>query len=372
MNFRYFPPILFQETGFYDLLWWQILLLPVLIILSWLFSIVLSTITQYIFGLVVSQTKTDIDDLILSKLSGPIRFFWTLGIIAIAVKNIGLHQQIQSFTYTCLRIGLIVTLFLSIKRSLDVVGQKIITTSFFQTRKLLAVLVPLATKIGNVLFIILGGVMVLAELGYPIGGLLAGLGIGGMALALASQKTIENLFGAFSLALDRPFSEGDFVRIDNSLGTIESIGLRSTKIRTLDRTIITFPNGRLSEMKIESFTARDKMRLHTVIGLVYETTSTQLKSVIDGFENVLKIHPKIWPENIIVRLVEFGASSLNIEIMAWFQTSDWNEFQKIREEILFDFIKVVEEANGRIAYNTHTIFLKNQTTENNFCDPTKQ
>ncbi|MGH7617378.1 MAG: mechanosensitive ion channel family protein, partial [Gemmatimonadaceae bacterium] len=172
-----------------------------------------------------------------------------------------------------------------------------------------------------------------------------------------AQKTVENLFGAFSIGVDQPFREGDFVKVDDFVGTVEGIGLRSTRFRTLDRTIITLPNGRLADMRLESFTARDRLRFAAVIGLVYDTSATQMRAVLEGFERVLREHPTIWPDAIVVRFSELAASSLNIEVMAWFRTSDWGEFQRIRQDILLRFMDVVEEAGTSFAFPTTTVHL---------------
>jgi MscS family membrane protein len=200
-------------------------------------------------------------------------------------------------------------------------------------------------------------VAVLSLLGYPVASLVAGLGIGGLAVALAAQKTVENLFGAFSIGVDQPFREGDFVKIEDFVGTVEAVGLRSSRFRTLDRTVITIPNGRLADMRLESFTARDRLRLATVIGLEYRTTAAQMRDVLEGFERVLRSHPRIWLDAVVVRFREFAASSLDIEIMAWFQTADWAEFQLIRQEILLQFMDVVERAGTSFAFPTQTVHI---------------
>jgi hypothetical protein len=122
-------------------------------------------------------------------------------------------------------------------------------------------LLSLGARIGKVALGIMALVAVISELGYPVTSLIAGLGIGGLAFALASQKTVENLFGAFSIGVDQPFCEGDFIKVEDFSGTVEAIGLRSTRIRTLDRTLITVPNGKLAEMRIETFAVRDRIRL---------------------------------------------------------------------------------------------------------------
>jgi MscS family membrane protein len=210
-------------------------------------------------------------------------------------------------------------------------------------------------------FVAVGGVVAtLAAFGYPVATVLAGLGIGGLALAFGAQKTIENLFGSVSLAADQPFRVGDFVKVDDFVGTVEDIGLRSTRIRTLDRTLISIPNGKLADQRLESFAARDRMRLATTIGVAYGTSHGQMLEVLAGLERVLREHPKIWPDAVIVRFKEFAASSLDIEIMAWFQVPTWADFQACRQEVLLGFMKVVEGAGTAFAFPTRTVHLVHQ------------
>jgi MscS family membrane protein len=155
--------------------------------------------------------------------------------------------------------------------------------------------------------------------------------------------------------VDAPFRVGEFVKVEDFVGTVEAIGLRSTRIRTLDRTVVAIPNGRLAEMRLESFSARDRMRLACTLGLVYQTTAAQMRRVLEGLEDVLRSHPLIWPKAVVVRFKEFGPSSLDIEVMAWFQTADWPEFQLVRQEVLLEFMGVVEQAGTTFAFPTRTV-----------------
>jgi MscS family membrane protein len=166
---------------------------------------------------------------------------------------------------------------------------------------------------------------------------------------------VENLFGAFSIGVDQPFRVGDYVKIDEFAGTVEMIGLRSTRIRTLDRTLVTMPNGKLADSRIETFAARDRIRLATTIRLVYGTTAAQLRQVLGDLEAGLRAHPLIWPDTVVVRLVEIAKSSLDIEIQAWFLTTDWNEFRLIRQEMLLQFMEIVERSGTRFALPAQTV-----------------
>ncbi len=161
--------------------------------------------------------------------------------------------------------------------------------------------------------------------------------------------------------MDQPFRVGDFVRVDDFVGTVEDIGLRSTRFRTLDRTVISIPNGNLSDQRLETFAARDRMRLAASIGLEYSTTHAQMQEVLDGFERVLREHPKIWPDALVVKFKEFGASSLDIEIMAWFQVPTWDDFRDCRQQVLLDFMRVVEDAGTAFAFPTRTVHLIDET-----------
>ena len=130
--------------------------------------------------------------------------------------------------------------------------------------------------------IAVAAIAVLSEFGYPVTSLVAGLGIGGIALALAAQKTVENLFGSLSIGIDQPFRVGDYINVDTISGTVESIGLRSTRIRTLDRTLVTLPNGKLADMRVESFAERDRIRFICVLALTRSTKAAAVREVLDG------------------------------------------------------------------------------------------
>ena len=144
------------------------------------------------------------------------------------------------------------------------------------------------------------------------------------------------MFGAFSIAVDEPFKQGDFVKIDTVMGTIESIGLRSTRIRTLDRTIVAIPNGKLAEMRTETFAARDRLRLGCTVSLVYQTTAEQMRSVLAEIESALRAHPKIVADGVSVCFEKMTPSSLGHRRRRLLRQTftDWNEFQVIRQAML--------------------------------------
>ena len=189
----------------------------------------------------------------------------------------------------------------------------------------------------------------LAAFGYPVATVLAGLGIGGLALAFGAQKTIENLFGSISLAADQPFRVGDLVKVEDFTGNVERIGMRSTQIRTTDRTLISLPNGKLADMRIEDFASRDRIRFATTVGLVHGTTEKQVRQVVEGIERLLRGMPKVWPDVVVSKLAAFSPSALEVEVVCWFVTSDFEEYRGLRQEALLGILRIVEEAGTAIA-----------------------
>ena len=216
-------------------------------------------------------------------------------------------------------------------------------------------LLSVTRNLARVFVLVSGLVAVLGALGYPVATVLAGLGIGGIAIAFGAQKTIENLFGSISIAADQPFRVGDLVKVEDITGIVERIGMRSTQIRTADRTLVTLPNGKLADMRIEDFAARDRIRFATTIGLVHGTTEAQLRRIVAEIEAMLRAHPKVWPETVIVSFVSLGPSSLNVDVQCWFQLPDNAEYRTARQETLFGILRVVEGAGASFAFPTQTL-----------------
>ncbi|MBK9116040.1 MAG: mechanosensitive ion channel family protein [Betaproteobacteria bacterium] len=178
-----------------------------------------------------------------------------------------------------------------------------------------------------------------------------------MAIALAAQPTIENLLGGLSLFADKPVRVGDLCRYADALGTVEAIGIRSTRIRGIDRALTTIPNASLAKMPIVNLAQRDRMLIQAVVGLRYETSREQLRDVLARLREMLLGHPRVSPDPARVRFVGFGDSSLNVEMYAYVMTADWQEFLGIREDILLRVMAIVEQAGASIAFPSRTLYL---------------
>lgn len=347
---------------FNNLAWWQWAALPVLVLVAWLLGMLLSRLTREILGWFAKRTTATWDDELIARASSPLTLAWALALVSVGLPWLDLSPQARLLAQRLVHGLFLFAFFWMLWRSVDVAAQALGNARWAQQHPGSRALLPLGRRVAKVAVFIASIVALLSELGYSVTSLVAGLGIGGLAVALAARSTLENLFGAFSIGADQPFREGDFVKVEDSVGTVEAIGLRSTRIRTLDRTIITLPNGKLADMKVESFAERDRIRLACDLGLVYGTTAAQMRQVLAGLERILREHPKILPGAITVRFKELGASALTIEIMAWFQTTDYGEFQAIRQDVLLAFMDLVEGCGSSFAFPTQTVHVVSESS----------
>lgn len=209
--------------------------------------------------------------------------------------------------------------------------------------------IPLLRKVMKSAAVLLGAIFLLQNAGMDVGALLAGLGIGGLALALAGQKTVENLFGGIALAMDQPARVGEFCKFDGSSGTIEDIGLRSTRVRTPEKTLVTIPNSKLSEMLIENFASRGRILLNTTISLDLRTSLEQVQAVLEGIRAIFSADASLIEDGGRVRLSGINTTSLEVELFGYMQTTDVNRFFGVREEILIQVLRVLETHGVELA-----------------------
>jgi MscS family membrane protein len=194
------------------------------------------------------------------------------------------------------------------------------------------------------------------QLGIPVYGIVAGLGVGGLAIALAAQPTIENFIGGLSLFADKPIRVGDFCRYGSDEGTVETIGIRSTGIRGRDRTLTTIPNAVLSKMALVNSDLRDQMLIRCVLGLRCETSPEQLRYLLVRIREMLLVHPRVDPDPARVSLVSFGASSLDIELFAYVKTTDREEFFSLRQDIFLRVMDIIEQSGTGLAFPSQTLY----------------
>ena len=343
------------ERGPWNLAYWQWAGMAIVIVAGFFVAGVLAWLTRAALRPLVRRSKAEWDDKLIDNAHAPLVLGWWILASKIGFEFLDLSRRAMGRVDLFLRVMIVVAIFWGLIRAIKVVGEAVITSARFETHAGLRSMIPLATRVAVVLIFLFMVVSVLATLGYPVASFIAGLGIGGLAVALAAQKTMENFFGSLSIAGDRPFRVGDFVKIDSDVGTVEALGLRSTRVRTLDRTLITWPNGKLADTKVENYGVRDRFRLHIIIGVLYSTKADQLRQVRDGFEAAIRAHPAHWPDAVSVRVMTFADFSIQLEVMCWFQVANFEEFKAVREHVLLDFMRVVDEAGTEFAFPTRTV-----------------
>ena len=303
---------------------WQWIVFLLLIPLSYgLAAVATRLFTPLVLLSLRRMTKVRADQHVV-RLSGPIRIL----MFALAIWVISLYSR--SFlgslfwTYLASTLTVIGATWLCV-RVMDIVF-KLKQRQFSVTSSSKVSLMQLVEKVCKVLAVIAGALVILHIAGINIAAAITGLGIGGIAIAFAAQKTLENLFGGVMIISDRPIRVGDFCRAGDTLGTVENIGLRSTRIRTLKRTVVSVPNGQLAVMNLENFAVRDKIWFHHHLSLRYETTADQLRYILAEIRKMLYEHPKVESMSARVRFVGFGNSSLNLEVFAYVLETEYEPF----------------------------------------------
>jgi len=348
--------------GPFGIMWWQWIVLLAALVFAWVGGRILGRLTSAALHRVSTHTTTSWDGRLFVSLGPPIRLAWLLILFALIAHSIGLSGAAENVIRQAGQGFAVATIFWALWRSTTVILQLMLSRPWAignpSTRNLLAI----GGNLSKGLIAVVGVLALLAALGYPVTTLLAGLGIGGLAFAFGAQKTVENLFGSMAIAVDQPFRVGDLVRVGDFTGTVEDIGLRSTRFRTPDRSLISIPNGVLADQKLESLAERDRIRFAATVGLAYGTTRTQMRQVLEGFERVLRSHPRIWSDSVVVAFNQLGANSLDVEIAAWFQVPP-DEFNRCRQDVLLDFMQIVEEAGTTFALPTRTVLLTGTPAE---------
>jgi MscS family membrane protein len=217
---------------------------------------------------------------------------------------------------------------------------------------------PASTAI-KLTLVFIGIVTWLDNIGYEVTTLLAGLGVGGIAVAFAAQRTIENLIGSITIYSSQPVHVGDFCKFGNTLGVVEEIGLRATQLRTLERTVVHIPNAKFSTDVIENLTQRDKILYRTRLRLSLQTTTRQMQDVLDGIRELINKHEMIDEETSRVRFMEFGEYAQEIELYVYIRTQDFVEYLQYREDINMSIANIIESSGTQLVVPTRTTYFEN-------------
>src|SRR5262245_54096055 len=349
-------PPMFVETRLFEIALWQWIALLCLVPGALLLASILVMPGGWLLRALSTRGRLPLALRIAQEVAGPVRLLIAVGLFPLARRVLSLAAAVHPVFVTVEEVLVVVGATWLILRVIDVGGRSVRQAMEGQRDAATIAVFDLAQRALTLVVLLLGFFSLLQALGVHVTALIAGLGVGGIALALAAQKTVGDLFGGASLVADQPVQVGDFCRFGNQLGTVEWIGLRSTRVRTLDRTLVSIPNGEFASMQIENFAKRDRIWLNTTLRLRYETTADQLRHVLVRVRELLYAHPMIHPDPARVRLVDLGPYALELEIFAYVCTRDYNEFLAVREDVYLRILDIVAQSGTGFALPSHTIY----------------
>ncbi len=309
------------------------------------------------------RTSHQFDDVILEAIHKPVGQAAILAGVWLAISILPLPEEpvdVDRFVSALLKaFSIMLAIWLSVRLT-DGLSVVLLERAKETETPLDDQLIPIGRNTAKVFFFVIGGVIILQDLGYSVSSLLAGLGIGGMALAFASRDTLANLFGSLVIFIDRPFHVGDWIEMGEIEGTVEEVGLRVTRIRTFANSLITLPNSQLTTTPINNWSRMKKRRIKMTIGLTYSTSPEQLNQAVEKIREILRHDKKISQDFFLVNFHEFGPYSLDIFIYCFTITTSWSEYLQARQELLLEIMAEVQNSGLEFAFPTQTVHLANE------------
>jgi MscS family membrane protein len=345
---------------FFGLFLWQYIAILVIVALTYIvFRLLNWSITYLVTKILFRFGYKDIAQTYVNPIVRPIGLLFAFLLAETATPLLQLPIKVTGFI--SVTVELLIPLFatIAVYKAMDLLGlyfEKLAskTDTTFDDQ-----LVPIIRKILKTFVVIIGGVFVLQNLNVNIGLLLGGLSVGGLALALAAQDTIKNFFGSLMIFVDKPFQAGHWIVTPDGIdGTVEQVGFRSTRIRTFANSVITVPNGKLSDAVIDNFGLRAYRRFKTQIAVTYDTPPDVLDLFIEGLREIVKQHPHTRKDMYHIYMNDMGAHSLNILFYIFFITPSWGEELKYRHEIIISIIRLAHNLGVNFAFPTQTLHME--------------
>lgn len=336
------------------------ILATAILVICFLFKRLLSgLLTRFILPL-VNRTANNFDDLLLASVRRPLELLVLIGGLFIAIQVLQLPTRPFNFQQagTAL-IKTMVTFDIAwiLFNAVAILERSIAGWAQHTGSPLDEHLLPFIRKIIRAFILVLAVVLVIQNLGYSISGLLASLGIGGLAVALAAKETLSNVFGSIMILLDRPFRVGDWIKTDNIEGTVEEIGFRSTRIRTFAKTLITVPNNIIATTSLNNFSRMPKRRIKMTVGVTYASTPEQMRAAVRTIRSMLEQHPAINQDFMLVNFTDFSPSSLDILIYCFTTTTNWEEYLNAREDVCLKIMDIIAELGMEMAFPSQSVYL---------------
>ena len=291
------------------------------------------------------------------SVSGPV---WLLGgtvIHQFFARYIGMPLLPRHYYFQLTSVALIISMAWIIWRAVQWSLRRVRNRALARGHAGTGSLMLLGERVIKAVIVVFGLLAVFGALGFNMSTALAGLGIGGLAIGFGAQQTIANLFGGVSVLGDEVFRVGDTCKFGDRTGTIEDIGLRSTRIRTEERTLVAIPNGTVATINLENLSRRDKILFKTTLGMRPETKADHLRYVLAELRRLLYSHPKIETQTVRVRLTDIAGTQLSIEVVSYVLTRDYSEYAAVKEDLLLRMLDILEDTGSGLALPAQTLYL---------------
>lgn len=306
----------------------------------------------------VERTPTKRDDMLLDALKRPINIA-VLGIgIAIVVSFFDFGAQLETLANDIVRSALVVGAMFFLYNLIDVVSVSPATLRYITGLRIEERLLPFLRVILKFFILVMALILVLQEFGYNVTGLIASFGVVGLAFSLAAQDTAANVFGFTAIVSDNPFKVGDYIVFENYAGIVEHVGVRSTRVRQLDQSLVTVPNSLLTNAPVTNWSRLKKRRFDFNIGVTYDTTSNQMRDLLHSLREKLQQREQIEPDSVIVHFIRFGDSSLDVRVICNVLLEDWAEYTAEAELINLDIMEAVEASGLSIAFPSRSLYIE--------------
>lgn len=336
------PPIFVQTRFLGTPLWAWI----ALVVAATLLSLLSRLLSRFVIALSTPLLKKYAESLHAYRLETfvePMRLLLSVLVFRAVIELIAPSALLRDYLIRLLTLLFALGAAALVMRIVDAISDRMLNNLNSRERSFSHSILPLGVRFAKICVFCIAVLFVLSSWGYNTNAILAGVGVGGLAVALAAQKTIENLFGGISVISDRPVLVGDFCQFGGQVGTVEDIGLRSTRIRTLDRTLVTIPNSSFSSMTLENYSRRDKMWFHPTLHLRRDSTGEQVRDMIDAVTRILRVHTMIEIGDVPLRFTKIGDSSLALEVFAYVKTPNFDDYLKVQSELLLDILRAADE-----------------------------
>ena len=349
------PPV--AKTEWMGLYVWQVIGLFVWILLALVIRNLFERIlTQYLTGW-AKKTKIKWDDLLLESVQKPLGLVVLISFLLLSYTNIQFGVSINLYLSKILSISLSIAIFWVIYNLIDVFAEYLTHVTGRTENSLDDQLVPLVRKTLRVFIVVLGVIVILQNNGYNVASLIAGLGIGGLAVALAAKDTLANFFGSITIFVDRPFRMGDWIKTSAAEGTIEEVGFRSTRIRTFYNSVVSVPNSILANSEIDNLGMREFRRLKTILNLTYDTSPEQMEAFVEGIKAIVKANSNFRQDYYEIHFHAFGAHSLDVLVYVFFSVPDWSTELQQRHNFLLEILRLAKALKVEFSFPTQTLHI---------------